>query len=446
MTAGSTVAVVPTSVAISERSLIGDEIGGGLARSMPAKLWLLLGGLVALIVSWGAVTASTVAYRVSATGNVATISEPLSLDAQRIYRSLSDADATEAAAFLHGGLEPFSMRRRYLADIAQAARELEAATAAGQSAAAPQLATLATQLPVYTGLVETARADNRLGLPLGAAYLREASRLMQLGLLPAARALYAQENGRLAAAGRQATALPYADFAFAVIVALALFLAQRWLAQRTRRLVNPGLLAASVAGLVALIWVASALTVARENLASARDQGSAPVEALARADIAALRAHAYESLSLIEHGGDSSFQQGFASEQKNLGPGPGTLLTNAADAARGSPGGGQAAAATHIAPAWFAVHQRVGSLFDSGSYLAAVSLAIGTGPSESGGMFTRLDTTLTQAISADQASFRSASQAAQGDLAGLEATVIALSLVMAAGSAWGISRRLGEYR
>jgi hypothetical protein len=61
-------------------------------------------------------------------------------------------------------------------------------------------------------------------------------------------------------------------------------------------------------------------------------------------------------------------------------------------------------------------------------------------------LFGRLDIDLTGAISADQASFRSAALAGQDALAGLEAGMVALSLLMAAGCIWGISRRLAEYR
>jgi hypothetical protein len=423
---------------------IGRGIGLG---TTPAKLRMLLVGLILLSLLWGAVAGWTVSGHASATSNVVTVSEPLSLDAQRIYGALSDADATEAAAFLSGGLEPLSLRHRYQADIEQAARELEAATAAaGQSAAASRLATLAAGLPVYTGLVETARADNRFGLPVGAAYLREASAFMRATLLPAARDLYAQENAQLAAAGQQATALPYIAAVVALIAGLVLFLSQRWLARRTHRIVNPGLLLASAAGLASLIWLISALAVAGSHLTAARDNGSAPVEALARADIAALRAHADESLTLIDRSGDDSFQQDFASLQRRLGPGPNTLLTFAAQAAASSPGGGLAAVAERDAPAWFAVHQRVRSLDDGGSYTAAVQLAVSQRPADSGGRFARLHSELTRAIGSDQAYFRTAAAAGQSDLAGLEAGMIVLALVAAAGCAWGVSRRLAEYR
>jgi hypothetical protein len=447
MTAGSAVAPIPES-RIGQRERILGRIGSAApARTTPAKLRLLLFGLLAMIVLWAAVMSYTVAAHTSATADVLNVSEPLSLDAQQIYRSLSDADATEAAAFLSGGIEPARLRLRYQADIARAARRLETATAAaGGSAAGSRLATLTSGLPVYAGLVETARANNRLGLPVGAAYLRQASGLMRGTLLPAARDLYAQENAQLAAAEGRATAFPYLAAALAVIIGFGLFRSQRWLTRRTNRLFNPGLLAASVAGLVTLVWLVTAISVARSHLLVAQNRGSAPVEAVARADIAALQAHADESLTLIDRGGDDSFQRDFLELQKQLGPGRATLLTTAATIARNSPGGPLAASAARHANAWFAVHRRVRSLDDGGRYSASVRLAIGARLTDSGGLFERLDIELTGAIAADQAEFRTAADAGHNDLAGLEAGVLLLSVLMAAGCVWGISRRLAEYR
>jgi hypothetical protein len=271
---------------------------------------------------------------------------------------------------------------------------------------------------------------------------------MRSTLLPAASAVYAQENAQLAAADQQATSVPYGAFVVALIVATGLFLAQRWLTRRTHRVINPGLLVASVAALASLVWLVTAVSVASVQLASARDHGSAPVEALAKADIAALQAHAYESLNLIDRGGDPSNQQNFVALQKQLGPGPRTLLTQAAATAAGSPGSAQASAAARAAHAWYAVHRNVLSLANGGpgDYIPAVQLAVGPGPTQSGGLFSRLDSDLTGAMAADQASFRTAAQSGQDALTGLEAGVIVLSLVMAAGCAWGISRRLAEYR
>ena len=57
------------------------------------------------------------------------------------------------------------------------------------------VADISAQLAAYTGLVESARANNRQGLAIGSAYLREASSLMQTALLPGAEKIY---SGNLA--------------------------------------------------------------------------------------------------------------------------------------------------------------------------------------------------------------------------------------------------------
>ena len=415
----------------------------------PRTLWLLLVGLVLLSLVWGAVAAWVVSQRASGAGDVVGVSEPLSADGQQIYRALSDADATEATAFLVGGLEPVAARHRYLADIAQASLHLESATAAaGHSPAARNLATLSADLPVYTGEVETARADNRLGFPLGAAYLREASSLMRGTLLPAARDVSAEANGQLAGASGRATGLPLALVLLvgAAVVGYALFRVQRWLYRRTHRTFNSGLLVASVAAFVSVLWLVIALGVARADLLQARAHGSAPVAALARAETAALRARADESLTLIDAGGDDSFQADFLAVQHKLGPGPGTLLTGAVTAARGSPGAGAAAAAATTATGWYAAHRTVRFLDDNGKHIQAVHLVTTPGPDHSGTLFTRLDDSLTRAISADQAVFQANAVAGRNAFTGLEVGVIVLALIMAAGCARGLSKRLAEYR
>ena len=80
--------------------------------------------------------------------------------------------------------------------------------------------------------------------------------------------MYPHENARLTAASAQATGLPLAVVTLAAGLALGFFLyrSQRWLSRRTHRTLNVGLLAASVAGLVALAWIAVALLGGRADL------------------------------------------------------------------------------------------------------------------------------------------------------------------------------------
>jgi hypothetical protein len=76
--------------------------------------------------------------------------------------------------------------------------------------------------------------------------------------------------------------------------------------------------------------------------------------------------------------------------------------------------------------------------------LAETSLVIGTGPGSSSAGFARLEADLHRAVSADQADF--SASAGSGSFGALQAGMIIAALLVAAGSACGLSRRLAEYR
>jgi len=445
-----------TSAPVVRRAWWRSRLDGA---TTPARLRLLLALLILLSLAWGVLAALTADQHASAAADVVAVSEPLSLDAEQIYTSLSDADATAANAFLAGGLEPAKARQRYQADITQAAIRIEAASAlVGSSAARTQLpghltkqasaagtavgddlAILSGQLPAYTDEVGTARADNRLGLPLGAAYLREASGLLRGTLLPAASDIYIRESTLLTSASAQATGLPLIVVAAIAGLGLGyvLFRSSRWLSRHTHRVVNYGLLLAALAGLVSLVWLVAAFVVGRGDLLHAQQQGSAPAQAFARAEVAALQAHADESLTLIDNGGDDSYQKDYVAQQKILGPGPGTLL--AAVQAAGGPGSDVAAQAR----AWYKAHAALRAKDDSGSHAAAVQSALNGDAATS---FAQLSTTLSQGINDHQAVFAASARSGRDAFTGLAVGMIVASLVMVGGCAWGLIRRLAEYR
>jgi hypothetical protein len=422
----------------------------------PGRLRLLLAGLVLLSLAWGALAAFTAVQYSSAAASVVSTREPLSLDAQQIYGKLSDANDAAATAFLAGGIEPAAGRQRYRSDITAAGGQVEAATAEGEAGtprAAADLAFLARELPVYTGEIETARADNRLGLPLGAAYLREASTLMRGPLvrgtlLGKAKDLYAAENDSLHTASAQATGLPLVVVTgvAGLLAGLALLLASRWLRGRTNRVLNVGLLAAGAAVVISLAWLGVAYASARGDLLDAQARGSATVQAVAQVGIAAQEAHADEGITLIDNMGDDSYQDDFTAKVKALGPGPGTLLAAAQTAARGTPAAPAVAAAVSDSGTWFTAHARVRSLDNSGNHAKAVTAALGQEAGSDGASFTRLSRDLSAATADDQAVFDSTARSASGAYSGLEAGLIVAALLMAVACAWGLGRRLAEYR
>ena len=73
-------------------------------------------------------------------------------------------------------------------------------------------------------------------------------------------------------------------------------------------------------------------------------------------------------------------------------------------------------------------------------------LVTGTGPGTAATLFSQLDTNLSAAMAADEATFRSSAATGRDAFTGLEAGLIVLALVTVAGSVWGINRRLAEYR
>src|SRR4051794_26870516 len=139
----------------------------------PGRLRLAAVSIVLGAVAFGLVGATAAATRRDAASAAGREIEPLLIRAGRLHDVLADADATVSATFVVGGAEPTSRRKRYLADIDAATAGLaEIGRASGGSTHRAAARVIGRDLPIYTGLIETARADNRQGYPIGAAYLR----------------------------------------------------------------------------------------------------------------------------------------------------------------------------------------------------------------------------------------------------------------------------------
>ncbi|HJQ45568.1 MAG TPA: hypothetical protein VJ870_04465 [Amycolatopsis sp.] len=417
-----------------------------LAKTTPGVLSGFLLALVVVGLLAGLFTALSVQRRAQALDDLATSSGPLTAAAQEIYRSLSDADATSTGAFLSAGLEPAQTRQRYEADIAQASNALAIAIAARDPAdvTAPgsPLATLSEQLPVYTGLIETARATNRQGLPLGAAYQREASNLMRTRLLPAAQALYQSENDQLSADQDRAGAVPWLEILLALVVLALLVVAQRYLSRHTNRVFNAGLLVATAAAVVSLLWVLVSAFAARADVGDSRTDGSAQADTLARAHIATLNARADETLTLVARGAGQAYQDDYVKLTRSLG----TLLDGARSAATDSAVADRVAAAVTDTKTWTDAHVDIRGADDSGDYTTAVRLAVEQVPGGAAPAFDKVDADLRDATDRTRATFGEKITDASGALSGTVAAVIVFAVAVAAGSAAGIWRRLKDYR
>jgi tetrahydromethanopterin S-methyltransferase subunit G len=423
-----------------------------LARTTPGLLTLLTVVLVAVSVLVGVFSAISVQARVTALDDLTTRSGPLSVAAQEIYRSLSDADATATSAFLAGGEEPADQRARYQTDIAQAENALAIAVAAREpadvTAAGSPLATLSSQLSVYTGLVETARANNQQGLPVGAAYQREASNLMRTQLLPAAEELYRAETAQVAADQDAAGGFPFLEILLGVIALAALIMGQVFLRRSTNRVFNVGLVVATAAALVSLLWTIVATVGVMTNVGQSRDSGSVKVEQLAQARIATLTARSDETLTLVARGSGAKFEEDYVKVAERLGgkDGSGGLLGAASAAAIDEATRGHVDAAQQAWGQWADVHRQIRAADDGGTYTQAVQLAIGPQDNGATARFDQVDKELSQAIARTTQRFNDEVSQAGNAVTGTVIGIILLAVVMAAGAVAGIWQRLKEYR
>jgi hypothetical protein len=438
------------------------------AATTPGRLWTLSLVMVAVSGLLWLAGSSTVVTAQNKVDSIGYRSGPAVIDAQKIHGSLADADRSAANAFLSSGAQNSEPRQRYQRDIALATHDLEQAaehnTAGSQTSRDLQAVNAA--VAEYTGLVEAARANDRQGFPVGAAYLRAASRLMHQpgdGILARVDALASVNSSNASAEYASfwyAAALLAVFFAFGALLFALLLSTQSFVRQRFRRRRNNRLMIATT--LLALLSGA----MAAQGLYTYRNVQAAEEEAFprlhqlwqARATVADINGN--ESLSLIARGNGSAFDQAFKAETAQLVDRPLTD-TMVDDAARGrvhfkglladeiSQAGfaGERDAAVKALRAYqqflqadAAVRARA-----AGDHEGALALALGSAPGQLGAAFADLDAALGAAIEIDQREFDDAiSRATPKAALNLAIPLCALGIALLVLS--GLQPRIAEYR
>ncbi|MFJ6984161.1 MULTISPECIES: hypothetical protein [unclassified Streptomyces] len=422
------------------------------ATTEPGRLRVIGALLAVLVLAFGAVTAWQMTDRAAAADDVLNKSQPLSSAAADIYRSLADANTAASSGFLAGGQETPESRERYEKDIDSAAAKL--VTAANNSdpgsPSSAAITRLNTLLPEYKGLVERARTYNRQGFPVGGAYLRYANQKMQKEMLPAAEDLYKKENQRLRADYAAAEPYPWAAIALGVLALAALGWAQHRTYRRTNRVLNHGLVAATTASAIVLLWLVAGHSVARSGLHDSYDHGVRSLDVLHDARIASLKARGNENLTLVARGAETvkvgddtldAYDHDFTTEMATLDKG----LAAAADLADDSAGEKPVTTAESNMAEWRKRHTAARAQDDSGNYAQALDLVIG-GKGATGECFDGVDASLATALDHEQNEFRQAARGGLDAMGGLPLGAAVLTVLGAAGAVLGIGRRLSEYR
>jgi hypothetical protein len=354
---------------------------------------------------------------------------------QTIRTSLVTADANASNAFLVGGLEPPDVRAGYTAGVRTAATTIAAASAAdGRDGAT--LRGVNDVLASYTGLVEAARANNRQGFPIGAAYLRQASNTIEQQALPPLARLADAERARVQHDADDARNAQIALIALGAVVLVALVVTQVWLFRRTRRIFNLPLVGATVAVIVVGVIAIAAASWSQGIASKARRGPYRETVALTTARVGAFDAKSAESLTLINRGSGQVFETRFQTASKDALAGLGGLPANTSD---------RAATDTRAAfDAYLVAHTRVRAADDGGSWDTAVRLATGSG--DANRAFATFDSTSARALTSEANRLSDDLRHARTPLVAVGIVVLLAGLGAAVASQRGMARRLREYQ
>jgi len=399
------------------------------ARTTPGVVSVIAVVVAACCVLAGLVCGGQLDGRIAEHNAVLDHSEPLAYAAQNLYAALSAADAAAATAYL-SGIETPPQRAKYQQALADAASAL-ADTSAGATDADTRkaVAEISAQLAAYTGLVESARANNRQLLPVGSAYLREASWLMQTTLLPGAERIFTGDLAAVDGDQRAVGSAPIFGLVLLVLVLVAIGVGSVMLSGRTNRQFNIGLVVAAAVVVLVIAWIVVATDLAASSIEDSRAEGTARFEQLAKARILAQQARTDETLQLIAHGDATASEASFNGRIDDL---------------RTHLGTGSSAPADGVAK-WTASHHKQMAAYLGGDYFAAVTQAIGTDPGASAAQFGIVESSLRDEIEQTRATLRDRVSAAGTRLAWSPTGTLVMMVAAAVAAVVGLWPRLKEF-
>ena len=401
---------------------------------------VLLGGIVA---------STTITQRQTHHETLLAEVEPVANASQTLYSSLTIADSAANTAFITGGIEPPELRHRYLEAIATSSSAIIAASQGldrEDTESIDQLAHINAQLATYTGLVETARTNNRVANPVGSAYLATASSLMQDTILPAAADLYDRQSSSVGESDREWSSPPWGSFFLLMLSIGVLVLLQQWLWRLTARRVNPALALATLLVVASFLLTMVAGFLAANDNARGLSEGAAPMNELTRQRINAQKVRAQETLNLVRR----TDPEGSAAERARILEGVRSTLTvylDDEDSGRDTSldDNGAVTSAISALDQWMAAQNRADSLYQQGDYQGAIKISSGQDRGDSGAAFDDFDESMQDAIEEARETLRTRIDKARRTSSAGPDLIMALSALATFAVVVGIAPRIREY-
>lgn len=431
-------------MAVTTSGLAPNAVTSRLRTSLAGTPGMLRAGLAACLVAialFGTLAAKSTGDRREALADARGAAAQAVL-VQRVHTSLVEADALASNAFLVGGLEPVQLRDGYTQGIQTATETLATAASNATGSVLADLEGANAALAQYAGLIESARANNRQGYPVGVAYLRQASQLLLLDVLPKLDAVSAASQDAVDDAYDRSDNARWGLWLAGVVVLAALVACQLLMSRATRRTLNVGLVGATGLIVIAFGWSALSMSRAGSRADDVRGDEYRNAVALADARSAAFSAKSAESLGLINRGNAGTFEERWVEDRERVI----NALSGIDDDSAGSD---DVASVDEIGQAfdeYADAHVDVRAADDRGDWEGAVKIATGFERYESNGAFERFDASSAALLDRYAGAIDGDLADTSGPLRTARIAVILLTVIAAAAAAWGFNLRMKEYR
>ncbi len=437
----------------------------------PGRLWGTLACIWALALLFYVAAIGGAGVHRKAMKTVGKDAAPSILAAQKIKASLADMHANAANELLHEpgkGQQAAKDYEKRRIEVTEAL--LEAAGNITYDAEREPLRRLLDNLGPYESAVAQARVLHERKLSGALERHRVADKIMNASLLPAAEDLDkvnrdALNEGYATARGRSIAMLLGVLVSGAVLLA-ALIATQVFLYRRMRRLLNPGLLAASALAASFLAYVVVAFLAQERALKLAKEDAFHSLHDLWRARALAYDANGDESRWLLDRAGAPRYEKAFNDKvAKVMQPPASKSGDDMVRAARKGKlpkeykgylaselqnitfaGEEESALATLEAfVVYVKIDAEVRRLQNAGKHAEALALCVGTQPGQSNWAYDRFDEALGKTIAINHKEFNQAVDHSLGALAPFDYAAPLAALGVAALAFFGVLPRLREY-
>lgn len=403
-----------------------------LRRTTPGKLQFSLGLIVLLAVAFAISGFSSVLASRDAVDKIARKAVPSIVTAQTIRVKLLELDEAATQEFLAGGSQAgLGSRQKY--ESAREALGVELTQAAANISFGKEerqaIEKLMEKVQEYNGMIESARSYNRLGYPVGAAYLRLASTSVRTEMMPLVQSvdklnvtqLDSEYESYKSASGLRIGMIGITGLALIVV----LFITQRFISRNMRRTFNLPLLAATAIVGALSAYSVTGLMMQRSEVTQARAQGFVSTYTWLNARGTAYDIKSDQSLYLIAMGNGAVYEDSMKAK------------VDALTTAVGSPAS---------LKGYLEQDARIRVLDKGGKREQAVGLALGVGSNEAVASFSGLDSDFSARLQEASGEFYKSIAQADGKTWLLDWVFALVALAVAALAYLGLNPRIREYR